>query len=267
MKNAPAKEFRPTLRELYTWHLGPRNEGLFYHPNFDREHWWNSADVVDPLAALYELARRHPDVLVAHIVPELLCLGPGFHLLYWLRDFGLKPWPKLRELDQRAWKYFASTMKGLDFRDDRVRCFSLEDEAVGVIQSKRAFTEKRYQKMTISKVSRLIEKDMRKNPPLRKEIEAGIKREALSAYRQDYLLIAVALDMAEADAKRLMVQTWSQHRKEKKIFKHRARSEQWLPIIARFEDEETSGKAYAPSFTAFRRALDGLPFPSPRFML
>jgi hypothetical protein len=103
---------------------------------------------------------------------------------------------------------------------------------------------------------------MRKSPPLRKEIEAEIKGKALSAYRQGDLLIAVAPDLSSDDAERLMLQIWKQQRAEKGICKPRARWQEWLSLIARFENEVSNSRAYPPSLTLYRRIFVGIPFPN-----
>src|SRR5476651_2018375 len=50
---------RANSRLAYTWHLRPPFNELFC-----ADHWWESAPSakVDSVAALYELARRHPRI-------------------------------------------------------------------------------------------------------------------------------------------------------------------------------------------------------------
>jgi hypothetical protein len=48
-------------------------------------------------------------------------------------------------------------MKGADARTDAQRCWSVEDAAMGAIALRRAFTDKKYKKMRIEKVSRLVD--------------------------------------------------------------------------------------------------------------
>src|SRR5271170_7419477 len=51
----PQKENRQAIRARYTWHLRPP-----FDKEFDGSHWWEGQSKVDPVAALYELLRRHP---------------------------------------------------------------------------------------------------------------------------------------------------------------------------------------------------------------
>ena len=222
--------------------------------------------VVESIEALYEISRRHPIVFVIQINPKLLDALPRSPLLEILVSFAMKSWPKLSAPEQETWRFMAGSIKGVDARTDSERCRSVEDEAVGNIQMKRAFTDKKYKKMRTEKVSRLVGEDMRRSPPLRKEIEAEIKREALFAYRQGDLLIAVAPDLASSDAERLMLKIWNQQRTEHGIHKQRARWQEWLSLITRFENEVTSSSAYPPSITLYRRIFVGLPFPDPSLL-
>ena len=47
------------LKDKYTWHLRALFKG-----KFDQSHWWNEENksAVSPIAAVYELARRHPRI-------------------------------------------------------------------------------------------------------------------------------------------------------------------------------------------------------------
>jgi hypothetical protein len=243
-------------REYYTWHLRPPLKDVF-----DSSHWWkNQSDFVD-VAALYEIARRHPLVCEYMVgMPDLPEL-PQIHPLAFLCVHGRASWPKLGSLMQKAWRICAGNLKGVDCRRDFEKCFSIESEALNRIKLKRTFTTKEYREKTIAQISPFVEGDMGKHPPSTIEMEAEVKQQAVAAYRNGYLLIAVAPDLAVENAESLMVQEYHQHRTEKRIVKPRARCESWLPIISEFEDAEASGhKAKSQLFTRYRRILDGIDF-------
>jgi hypothetical protein len=56
-KTASSKETWQAMRARYTWHLRPP-----FDQEFNRSHWWKGDSKIHPVAALYELARRHPRV-------------------------------------------------------------------------------------------------------------------------------------------------------------------------------------------------------------
>jgi hypothetical protein len=230
---------------------------------FDKFHWWEDPSDVDPIAALYEIARRHP-LVGAYQIGAVWKLSKSFfnNPIRFLCGHGLKSWPKLSSIEQKCWQKVAGNLKGVDCRDDSEKCFSIECAAFMAIKCKRAFTTKKYQKKTIEKVSRLIEEDMIKQPPFMWEMEAKIRREAVTAFRKDYLLIAVAPDLAVDNAESLMAKEYCQHRARKRIYKPRARWGSWLQLIVDFEDAEVRlGGAKSQLFTRYRRIMDGIDFP------
>jgi len=245
------------IRMYCAWHL--RSE---FKDKFDNSHWWKNQSDFDSAAALYEIARRHP------LVCEYLIGMPGLpkissiHPISFLCLYGLKSWPKLGLLNQTVWRKVAGNLKGVDCRGNAEKCFSIEREASNIIKSKRAFTTKKYQKKTFEQVSRLVEKDMIKRRPSTLEMEAEVKRNAIAAYRNGYLLIAVAPDLAVDNAESHMAKEYCQHRARNRIYKQRARWESWLPLISEFEDAEASRqKAKSQLFVRYRRMLEGIAFP------
>ncbi len=243
-------------RKYYTWYLQPPFKG-----KFDNTHWWDNSSEIEPIAALYEIARRHPLVYeymigIRHLPKRLV-----IHPIPFLCLYGLESWSKFGSLKQRAWQICVGNLKGVDCRDDSKKCFSIGDAASLAIEIKRAFTTKKYQKEKLQTVSRLIEEDMIKHPPSIIEKEAEIKRAALAAYRCGYLLIAVAPDIATDNAESLMAKEFTKYRKENQIHKLRARWENWLPLISNFEDAETSRKKVKSQlFNRYRRMVDGIIF-------
>ena len=139
-------------RERYTWYLRPP-----FNHDFDRSHWWKGKEKqVKPVAALYELARRHPNVggllqkfqgasWYGHAFPDPIAgakeksilnqaikdLGKESPALHCLCEIGLKSWPILSDSGREFWEMSARKMKGLDCRDEAEKCFSISRGAEG----------------------------------------------------------------------------------------------------------------------------------------
>ena len=103
---------------------------------------------------------------------------------------------------------------------------------------------------------------MIENPPLMRDMEATIKAAAVKAFRNGYLLMAVAPDIATDNAESLMAKEFRQYRANKGISKPRARWVDWLQLISDFEDSECRlGGAKSELFTRYRRIMDDIKFP------
>ena len=255
-KAATPKEDWQATRARYTWHLRPP-----FNDGFDHTHWWKGQSETEP-GALYELARRHWLICAYRQGALNLPKTVKIHPIIFLGLHGLQSWPKLGLPLQEIWGMVAGNIKGVDCRDDSRKCFSIESESYGRIKFKRAFTTKKYQTKTVKEASCLIEGDIVKRPPSTLEIETEIKREAVAAYRNGYLLIAVATDLTADNAESLMAKEYSQHRKESWEHKQRARWENWLPLISEFEDAVISKHGVKSKlFTRYRRIIDGINFP------
>ena len=297
------------LRRRYTWHLR-----LPYRKHFDSSHWWKgrSESEIEPAAALYELARRHPLVrdqwltAVANLKAkhrELFVL-PGHPFfgeaklsrlltnphwfsentksgtvpcaLYWTCLFGFKSWAKLDYTERKNWQGAVGYLKGLDFRSKELRCRSINDLAHWKIvvarksalrQNGQIINEDALHQLdnvkwdaALNKNLQILHSDLAANPPTAEEWEAAIAYRAVEAYRQGFLLVAVAPDLESNTAASLMEKVYGSARRSYARPKQRARCRDWLPIIASFEDAEVSHKAYAQEFARYRRVLDGIRF-------
>jgi hypothetical protein len=159
-----------------------------------------------------------------HAPPAIVCLA----------QIGLKPWPKLSAGEKNLWKTFAGALKGVDCRNDEEKCFSVNwqgdcDPLRQVMRMKSGETPL---------------------PP--HALDGGIGERAIAAYHQGYVLIAVAPDLAQEEAKRLLAEGAG---------KNRARHGNWLDLIAEFEqDAATKYRAKAEVFKRYRRAVEGVDF-------
>ena len=125
------------VRERYTWHLRTP-----FAKAFDRTAWWEKIQTKDvhPIAALYELVRRHPrvgelrakfihrswhgvelrphkdgDQLADAIVNDAFeDLGSGPKSLHCLCLIGLKSWNQHYAQDQEYWMMSGGRLKGVD---------------------------------------------------------------------------------------------------------------------------------------------------------
>jgi hypothetical protein len=247
------KQDKRATRQMYTWHLNDSK--------FDRTQWWQNIPdgKIEPVAAVYELVRRHPIILAGRMGILDLRKRHWLDPIKYLSVYGLKSWPNLNQKLQFCWRKVAGNLKGVDCRDASSQCASIEADVATQIKVERAFTQKRYRQITIEKVSALIEKDIIKNPPSAKEMEAGIQRHALAAYRNGYLLLAVAPDLVAEKAKSLMTQEYREHQVQHRIHKQRARYKDWLPLISSFENSTLRHeKDSSQVFIRYRRAIDGI---------
>jgi|GEM_PF-4676609 len=240
-------------RDRYTWYLRPPFKTIF-----DPTQWWNNEESKDPVAALYELTRRHPlvgDLRLkfinaewhAHEVGPPLTGVAELGLMYKsLQDLerehgavrclcfiGLKPWSKLSSHDKKFWKESVWRLKGLDYRPAIEQCNSLTTTALH-----RASV----------------------TPLTPEQIEKDIISSALLAHRHGHVLIAVAPDLAMDDANRLLMCAYQDYQKLNPPPKPRARHENWLPLISEFDDAKANPKSEL--FVRYRRVSDGIHFES-----
>ncbi len=149
------------MRARYTWHFRPP-----FDIEFDRPHWWKGLpdSKIDQVAALYELARRHP--LVGKGLLKRMPSPTERETMYasvWKHDptcppavfegrldvliqeavaklheppslsstcrIGLKSWARLDYTERRNWEFEIGNMKGLDLRDEDLQCYSINKMA------------------------------------------------------------------------------------------------------------------------------------------
>lgn len=287
MNASASKQTWQALRRRYTWHLRRP-----FKDTFDRSRWWEGKGEFDiePSAALYELARRHPlvrDVWLRKIAAinrnrrgvavwhphiqkrwfEKLTMPNGDPdlppSLYWTCLLGLKSWAKLDWTDRRNWEWCAGRLKGLDFRREDQQCWCLKLKAYYRIRHDREAVLNIRETKRRKEVARLVNESLKTNPPTAKEWEAAVAQQAIDAYREGQILLAVAPDMAADKAGALMLKKYREHLS---IYpparpKQRARWEDWLPLISQFEEAEAHTRgAKSQVFVHYRRALEGIRF-------
>ncbi|HWA26456.1 MAG TPA: hypothetical protein VG734_12420 [Lacunisphaera sp.] len=147
-------------RDKYTWHLRAP-----FALEFDRLRWWEKVNPkqIHPIAALYELVRRHPRVgelrgkfrhrswhgielnrttdnrkLADKVVDDAFeDLGAGPKPLHCLCLIGLKSWGKLDVRDREYWAMSGGRLKGVDCRSAIEQCSSVTYEALTDLLMKR----------------------------------------------------------------------------------------------------------------------------------
>ena len=264
-KASALREARQAIRRRYTWHLRPP-----FDAEFDRSHWWEGHARIEPIAALYELARRHPLVaeetpiyatLPGSESPFLPVIPPGLGprpSLLWTRRLGMRSWPKLTASERTEWKSNLGKLKGFDFRLKESLCRNITALARLAIEQKRAGAD---------------EARWQSGPPwfpyyppaqpTDREWEEAIAQYAVAVHRQGYILLGVALDLAAGNAGAILAAAYRNHLRmyPRPKPRERARCKDWLPIIAEFEEDESRGpKAKAQVFARYRRALDAVSF-------
>jgi hypothetical protein len=268
---SPAEKWQ-AARAVYTWHLRPP-----FEQEFDHSHWWQGKpnSEIDPIASLYELARRHPLIgKMRHKFrhakwygqewsepreradQERLAslayddLGQEPQAIHCLCLLGLKSWPKLHWQYQEYWKDSAGNLKGLECRNEVMVCISISSLALGLAHSIKASKFISEGKCKTSKEVPSVTSE---------ELDKAIKEAALGYHRQGHLLIAVAPDLKQSDAEFLLARTYKQHQTLHPVNKKRARFENWLSAIATFEDDEVlKRQVESKVFTLYKRIMDGL---------
>lgn len=168
-KKTSSKTDQRRERRKYAWYRrGP------FQQIFDASHWWASETEVQPAAALYELARRHPLVrkhwlrTIAAIKKERRALGiRSGHPVhsrrpqtavdrmrtdpYWFSSvkhdlpswlwstcqIGLMSWEGLDYTSRENWKHSVGNLKGLDWRSDESKCRKVNDFAFDRLFNRR----------------------------------------------------------------------------------------------------------------------------------
>ena len=138
------------MRARFTWHLRPPFDRMF-----DHSHWWKGRSDIDPVAVIYELARRHSLVREtrmrfqnrswqgAELRPPLTGkaketmyrqilkdLDGGWGGFDFLCRVGLLSWPQLSEKAQDGWKFSCGKMKGVDCRSPSQQCCRIPRQAL-----------------------------------------------------------------------------------------------------------------------------------------
>jgi hypothetical protein len=289
-KASSAKKNWLAGRRKYTWHLRPP-----FKDKFDHSHWWTGKpqSEIEPEAALYELARRHPLVRekwlrnfaaathsrrgVAIWIPSMSMdwtekiIRPPYNdfscpqSLYWTCLTGLQSWAKLTYTERGNWRCSVGILKGLDFRWEELKCRSITLLADWKIRDQREakLGDKVKGVKRGQEIGRIINADLAANPPTIEEWNDAIAYWAVKAYRQGYVLLAVAPDLTPDKAASVMKKAYREHLcfYPPANSVQRARPEQWLPLIEEFEDDETSpSKAKSQVFARYRRALAEIRF-------
>jgi hypothetical protein len=286
-KSASKKQIWTAMRRPYTGHLRTP-----FKAKFDRWHWWKDETLksdVSPSAALYELARRHPLVREAWLrnfaaathgrrgvavwIPtirekwdnKIIRAEPTVSLppaLYWTCLLGLRSWAKLDSTEQSNWKASAGSLKGLDLRDEELQCRSIIQDADCEIRSQRrnALGDK-VKGRTSQETGKIVNRDLAVNPVTPEEREAAIAHRSVEAFRQGYLLLAVAPDLHSDIAGSIMEKVYGFARRRDAQTKKRARWKDWLPLVAAFEEaESTNGKQTSQVFLRYQRVINGISF-------
>jgi hypothetical protein len=284
-KKEKANQSWQVVRASYTWHLRPP-----FVQEFNRSHWWEGDSEIHPVAALYELARRHPRVgelrlkfrharwygqelrapllgdarerMVSDLSVDLE--QEPWPILYLCR-VGLKTWPTLGCDEQQLWKMGVGNMKGVDCRVDSEKCESVTRRAEEEATWKPLW--RAYTALNVSALEEIIGSSQHGQQLIDpQDIEACIPEIASEAYRKGRWLISVAPDLAQQDAERLLASEYQKLRRQRDKArgsgKPRARVQRWVELISGFENAETGGGANANGFNPYRAALEGIQFTS-----
>lgn len=189
---------------------------------------------------------------------------------------GLLPWPKLSARNREYWISSCGKLKGVDTRDPIEKCTNIIHSAAGmaVVESitqnghrplSTGFTAKRKTSRRRSRAnadqSPLFEFAKAIEPSLKPKIAAHVARLAIETCQAGHFLFSVAPDLKYEEAITLMSETYREAQKGYDDAKSRSRWESWLPAIEAFEGAEMSQHgAKSPTFTRYRRVIDGVTF-------
>jgi hypothetical protein len=230
--------------------------------------WWeNLADKkIEPHAALYELARRHP--LIAQTSPDRIQLPGSLPLiplppflgpkpsLRVTRCLAMKSWPKLTNKEKEDWKSNIGKVKGFDLRPAKSLCINVVELARLAVWQARSEAAKflsgtEYPARGLGWY------------PTDGEYEVAVAKQAVEAFRKGYMILGVAPDLRQNKAESVLMEIYRKHSLSNPSCKRsqRARWQDWLPCILRFENAETSrDKAKSQEFAHYRRLVDGIQF-------
>jgi hypothetical protein len=270
---AATKDDSRALRRRYTWHFRRP-----FSDAFDRSHWWKGEEAkLEPAASLFELARRHPRVgeellktVVSESADRMVMVEdslfwntvPGSirDKLYWTCRMGLKSWAKLDDTDRQNWKS-AIALKGLDLRSEY-----FQSEFLNEVADLRPAVERiwglrdKWVGKSEEEMLEIVEADAIAHPPTAGGRADALVKATLEADRRGDLLFALAPDLTPKRAGALIEKIYRRARRSYGKPPHRARWQEWLPLIAAFEDAEVSHGAYSQTFARYRRVIDGIDF-------
>jgi hypothetical protein len=152
-------------------------------------------------------------------------------------------------------------MKGFDARPPETLCRNITRLARSAIKQQREEAHNAFAGC-VPELSGLNWLSLLADPTDR-EWEEAVAQYAVEVHRQGYILLGVAPDLAAGNAGAILAAAYRNHLRmyPRPKPRERARCEDWLPIIAEFEEDEASdSKAKAQVFARYRRALDAVSF-------
>jgi hypothetical protein len=279
-KVIPSKSQREAIRKRYTWHLRD--------PDFDCSHWWKRKDSTDyseiaPLAALYEVVRRHPKVPGIPYPPipvpaafdpdnrykiasDLYEMFPPPESFRFLSRFARRSWLKLTRDQRERWKSSIGKMKSFDERSNESLSCNLTCATYLALLRAQEEIERETTASMPPEYSGLGLWGWASFPS-QPEWEKAIADEAVKAHRQGRVLIAIESHLAADKAVAAMKKAYLAHSyvDSSPVTRPRSRWKQWLDIIVAFEnsvaDEPAPAKANSQLFVRYRRVIDGIVFP------
>jgi hypothetical protein len=273
-KAPTSKKELQAIRKRYTWHLRV--------PEFDCDHWWKrnaSGDYkgIDPLAAWYEVVRRNPKVPEIPLEPLYI---PGHvgseRFLQWyerltlaefLRFLGrhaMLSWEQLTKEQWEKWRTSIGKMKSFDQRSNDSISRNLTYSTY-IAQLKALDENERQSRVT--PLDGLFAMFGWLNFPNHAEWEKAISDEAVKAHREGRVLIAIEPHLAADKAVAAMKKAYLSHPyvDSTPVTRERARWQQWLDVIADFENSmpknASPAKGNSQLFVRYRRVIDGVVFP------
>ena len=168
----------------------------------------------------------------------------------------MKSWPKLTNKEKEDWKSNIGKVKGFDLRPAKSLCINVVELAHLAVWQARNEAAKflsgaEYPARGLGWY------------PTDDEYGVAVAKQAVEAFRKGYLILGVAPDLKQDKAESVLMEIYSKHSLPNPFSKRsqRARWQDWLPCISRFEDAETSEhKAKSQEFAHYRRLVDGIRF-------
>ena len=258
MKKKSTKETRQAEHNRFLWHLN-----LPFKSEFDRTLWWEKTPEtkVEPVAALYELMRRHPMVgelrkkfhsaswYGIELRPKLVGAARIEMLKHFITDaydlpntnkvlctIGLKCWANLTSEQRIEWSRVAGKIKGVESRETYGLCMPLTELAWSQLRAERAVNIAPPDKKVSSKaIMANAEEDIKLHPFTKDDYNAAIARLAVYAHDMGYLIYAIAEDSKIDDVVSALKKQFSHYQTLFKIPQNRAPCQSWLDRISALE--------------------------------
>jgi len=263
--------------DKYMWYLKEP-----FNKIFDRSNWWNEiqySNQKSDVSALYELARRHPDI--GRLKLKNSSVKDQSNRRNWLCSIGHKKWISLTPDEVKHWRTIIGKIKGIDVRSHETIYTNYSDGALQEALEElfgefngSSFTRKvdvqsfgkpsmfmldcinnLTKPFTMAVNNRITDKT---NNPIVHEIERRIAERAIKDYRLGRIILSISPDLSYEKARKVLSTAYKEHKKPP-ASKQRSRWEDWLHKIKAYQDYQLQSRIKNPHLcTNYKRLFKNL---------